>query len=100
MQIYADVIGKPMLVAKSQETCALGGAIFGAVVGGAYSKVKKAQKNMCSTKKKIYYPDRKNLLIYKKLYKLYKDLHDSFGTKEYKENLYHVMKDLLQIKKG
>ena len=100
MQIYADVIGKPMLIAKSQETCALGGAIFGAVVGGAYSKVEKAQKNMCSTKKKIYYPDRKNLLIYKKLYKLYKDLHDSFGTKKYKENLYHVMKELLQIKKG
>ena len=100
MQIYADVIGKPMLIAKSQETCALGGVIFGAVVGGAYSTVENAQKNMCSTKTKIYYPDKKNHLIYKKLYKLYKDLHDSFGTKEYKENLYHIMKELLQIKKG
>ncbi|MCK4401393.1 ribulokinase [bacterium] len=100
MQIYADVIGKPMLIAKSQETCALGGTIFGAVIGGAYSKVENAQKNMCSAKKKIYSPDKKNHLIYKKLYKLYKDLYDSFGTKEYKENLYHVMKKLLEIKEN
>jgi ribulose kinase len=34
MQIYADVTGHPMQVSRSAQTCALGAAIFGAVVGG------------------------------------------------------------------
>jgi sugar (pentulose or hexulose) kinase len=29
MQIYADIIGKPMKVSQSEQTCALGAAIFG-----------------------------------------------------------------------
>ncbi|MCE9519042.1 MAG: ribulokinase, partial [Verrucomicrobia bacterium] len=34
MQIYADIIGRPMKVSRSEQTCALGAAIFGAAAGG------------------------------------------------------------------
>ena len=34
MQIYADVIGQEIEIARSSQTCALGSAIFGAVVVG------------------------------------------------------------------
>ncbi len=37
MQIYADVCNRPMKISRSAQTCALGAAIFGAVVGGAHA---------------------------------------------------------------
>ena len=46
MQIYADVCNRPMKISRSAQTCALGAAIFGAVVGGAYKTVEQAQRKM------------------------------------------------------
>ena len=49
MQIYADVTGRPMKISRSAQTCALGAAIFGAVVGRAYASVEQAQRKMTGT---------------------------------------------------
>ncbi len=38
MQIYADVCNRPMKISRSAQTCALGAAIFGAVVGRRLSR--------------------------------------------------------------
>src|SRR5438477_1402036 len=46
MQIYADVTGRPMKISRSGQTCALGAAISGAVVAGAYPDFKRAQAAM------------------------------------------------------
>ena len=50
MQIYADVCNRPMKISRSAQTCALGAAIFGAVVGGAYDDVEQAQQKMTGVK--------------------------------------------------
>ncbi|NQU21787.1 MAG: ribulokinase, partial [Candidatus Nealsonbacteria bacterium] len=50
MQIYADVCNRPMKISRSAQTCALGAAIFGAVVGGAYKRTEQAQKKMTGVK--------------------------------------------------
>jgi L-ribulokinase len=49
---------------------------------------------------KSYEPIEENHQVYKKLYKLYRQLHDSFGTKEWQGGMYNVMKDLLEIRDG
>ena len=57
MQIYADVCNRPMKVSRSAQTCALGSAIFGAVVGGAYTSVGAAQAAMTGVKERVFEPD-------------------------------------------
>jgi L-ribulokinase len=97
MQIYADVFGRPVKVSRSAQTCALGSAIFGAVVGGAYPNVQEAQAAMTGYKEHVYQPEPGAVAVYAKLYALYRDLHDAFGTDDWQGNLGHVMKQLLDI---
>ena len=98
MQVYADVCNRPMKVSRSGQTCALGAAIFGAVAGGAFAKVEEAQATMTATKEKVYEPNPKAVAVYAELYKIYKTLHDAFGTKEWSGSLFNVMKDLIDIR--
>ena len=98
MQIYADVCNRPMKISRSAQTCALGAAIFGAVAGGAYKTVQRAQRNMTGVKGKIYRPNQAAAKTYAELYGLYRVLHDAFGTNRAQQNLGHVMKQLIAIR--
>ncbi len=102
MQIYADVIGRPMKVSRSSQTCALGAAIAGAVAAGkaagGHADVAAAQKAMTGLKKKVYTPNVRAHAVYTELYRLYRQLHDAFGTPSWQGNLHNVMKDLLEIR--
>ena len=102
MQIYADVTGRPMKISRSQQTCALGAAIAGAVVAGkkagGYTNFAAAQKAMTGLKPRVFKPNAKAHAIYKELYKLYHTLHDAFGTRDWTGNLHNVMKQLLDIR--
>ncbi len=98
MQIYADVIGRPMKISRSSQTCALGAAIAGAVVAGVYPDYATAQQAMTGLKPHVFKPDPAAHAVYRELYSLYKALHDAFGTKDWNGNLYHVMKKLIEIR--
>ena len=98
MQIYADVTGRPMKISRSAQTCALGAAIAGAVVAGGHRDYAEAQKSMTGVKKQVFTPDPPAHAVYKELYALYRTLHDAFGTRQWKGNLYDVMKRLLEIR--
>jgi len=103
MQTYADILGRPMKVSRSDQTPALGAALFGAVAAGkeksGYQSAEEAQKKMTGVKK-VYHPHPEHHEIYNKIYPLYKKLHDAFGTKEWKGNLHHVMKDLIALREA
>ena len=98
MQIYADVIGRTMEVSRSTQTCALGSAMAGAVVGGAHKSFTVAAGAMTGTMKKKYIPNTAAVKIYNRLYALYRRLHDIHGTKAFAENQYDLMKELLAIR--
>ncbi|HYG21505.1 MAG TPA: ribulokinase [Verrucomicrobiae bacterium] len=98
MQIYADVTGRPMKISRSAQTCALGSAVAAAVAAGVYPNFATAQKKMTGLKATVYKPNAKAHAVYKDLYKLYRQIHDAFGTKDWNGNLYNVMKDLIEIR--
>jgi len=98
MQIYADVSGRPMKISRSAQACALGAAVFGAVVGGAYKTTRQAQRKMTGVKTRIYRPNKAAVAVYAELYKLYRVLHDAFGTARFKGRLDHVMKELIAVR--
>ncbi len=98
MQIYADVCNRPMKVSRSAQTCALGAAIFGAVVGGVYRTTEDAQRRMTGVKAKVFRPNKAAAAVYAELYTLYRKLHDSFGTPNGPGDLYPIMKQLIAIR--
>jgi L-ribulokinase len=98
MQIYADVTGRPMKISRSAQTCALGAAIAGAVVAGAYRGYAPAQKAMTGLKPRVFKPDPAKHAVYGRIYRIYKTLHDAFGTSEWQGNLHEVMKELIEIR--
>ena len=102
MQIYADVTGRPMKISRSAQTPALGAAMAGAVVAGkkagGHTGYRAAQKAMSGLKPKVYLPNRRARAVYAELYALYKQLHDGFGTAEWRGTMNNVMKDLLAIR--
>ena len=83
MQIYADVLGRPMLLAGSAQTPALGAAISAAVAAGAdaggYSTFEEAQARMTSLRDERFDPDPGAQSAYDELFAMYRELHDSFG---------------------
>ena len=97
MQIYADIANRPVKVAASHQTCALGAAIYGAIAAGAYKDCAEAQEKLCRFQERFYMPVPENAAVYEKLYAIYIKLHDAFGVKGAAGDLYSVMKDLLAI---
>lgn len=97
MQCYADIINKPMKVSQSEQTCALGAAIFGAAAAGA-GDIGSLQAKVTKTREKVYHPIPENVAVYSELYALYRTLHDAFGTADWSGKINHVMKQLLDIR--
>lgn len=98
MQIYADVLNRPIFLSRSAQTCALGSAIAGALVGGAYPAIEPAIEAMTGVKRKIYRPIPAHVAVYRELYGQYKILHDAFGVAARHTVLADLMKNLLALK--
>ncbi|MCB0638473.1 MAG: ribulokinase, partial [Lewinella sp.] len=57
MQVMADVLGRPIKVARSEQTCALGAAMFAATTAGLFTDVSQAMSQMGSGFDAEYQPD-------------------------------------------
>ncbi|PPK85198.1 L-ribulokinase [Neolewinella xylanilytica] len=71
MQTMADVMNRPIRIAKSEQTCALGAAMFAAVSAGKYDNVSKAMEKMGGGFDAEYQPDADRAAVYEGLYQRY-----------------------------
>ncbi|MEG2203189.1 MAG: ribulokinase [Christensenellaceae bacterium] len=98
MQVYANIIRKPIKISGSAQGPALGAAIFGAVAAGSasggYDDIFEAARKMGKLKDITYIPNEQDAKIYDQIYHEYSVLHDYFGRGEN-----DVMKRLKKIKK-
>ncbi len=74
MQIVADVLNKPIKVARSEQAGALGAAMAAAVAAKIHSDIFEAQEKMGRGIETEYYPIPENAARYKILYEKYKKL--------------------------
>lgn len=98
MQIYADIMGRPLSISRSAQTAALGAAIAGAVAAGAFPSFAEATETMTALHPRVFQPNPDAQKTYDRLYALYHRIHDSFGVKGTQNDLSDVMKELLTIR--
>ncbi len=79
MQIYADILRRPLSVIRSSQGPALGSAIHAAVAAGAYSDVPTAAAEMGGRTEAAFVPDPDRAEVYDRLYAEYRALHDYFA---------------------
>jgi L-ribulokinase len=83
MQIYADILGRPITVASSTQPVALGSAILGALaagkVNGGYDNPEEAVLRMVTEAKTVYRPNERASVVYDGAYGTYSKLHYLFG---------------------
>ncbi len=99
LQVYADVLGRPITVAASGEACALGAAICGAAAAGC-APVEELAARMVPPPSRRFRPDPGAREVYERLYRLYLDLHDHFGGVAASADLASLMKELLAIRRA
>lgn len=74
MQMMSDVLNMPIRIVKSEQTCALGAAMFGATAAGIFSKVEEAVEAMGAGFEKTYEPNPDLVDHYHKKYNSYRSL--------------------------
>jgi L-ribulokinase len=99
MQIFADVTGLEIRLAKQLMTCpALGSAMHAAVAAGGqaggYDSIVQAAEHMAAVQKHSYKPNAQRHGVYNHLFREYQLLHDYFGRGEN-----DVMKRLKELRK-
>jgi L-ribulokinase len=76
-QVYANVLGRPVLVPSSKVT-GVGSAIFAFMAAGAFKTIGEAQDKICPPHK-VYEPEKSAQKVYESLYKYYRQIYFAFG---------------------
>jgi L-ribulokinase len=76
-QVYANVLGRPVLVPGSKVT-GIGSAIFAFMAAGIFASLDEAQQKICPSYT-VYEPQPEAQAVYGELYEMYKKLYFDFG---------------------
>jgi L-ribulokinase len=97
-QVYADVLGKPVLVPDGVPT-GFGAGIFAGMAAGFYPDATAAQDAICLPFKTIQ-PRPEHRLVYDRLYGMFKEAYFAFGTGQAGPNLGRILPYLKQLSAG
>jgi L-ribulokinase len=81
LQVYADVMQRPLSLIGSEQGPALGSALHAAVAAGAYPDVRAAAAVLGRKRPAAVRPDPASADVYDELYSEYRALHDYFGRR-------------------
>ena len=76
-QVYANVLGQPVLV-PSKRVTSLGSAIFAFMAAGAFKTIEEAQDKICPGHT-VFTPEPMAQKVYNSLYALYHRIYFGFG---------------------
>ena len=86
LEIYANVLKRPMKISASDQTAALGSAMYAAAAAGAelggFDSVAEASRSLAKLKETVYEPDAEDAAVYDRLSALYRELAAAFDPKE------------------
>jgi len=97
-QVYANVLGRPVLVPSSKVT-GLGSAIFAFLAAGSFKTINEAQRKVCPSYT-IFEPQPETQPVYEQLYDLYRKIYFDFGRPSEKSAFGTVLPKLIQIARG
>src|SRR5438067_3794581 len=93
-QVYANVLGRPVLV-PAGNVVSLGSAIFAFLAAGVFKTVEEAQDRICP-KYRTFEPDPSSKRTYDKLYALLSKVYFAFGQKQ-SGDFGNVLPELIQL---
>ena len=96
-QVYANVLGRPVLVPGGKVT-GLGSAIFAFLAAGTFKTITEAQQKICPAHT-VYEPQTGTQESYRQLYELYRKIYFEFGSPA-GASFGHVLPKLIQIARG
>jgi L-ribulokinase len=94
-QVYANVLGRPVLVPSSKVT-GLGSAIFAFLAAGTFRTIEKAQQKICP-EHTTFLPQGGEQKVYDQLYPLYRRLYFGFGDPKSGSEFANVLPTLIEI---
>ncbi|HEX8942214.1 MAG TPA: ribulokinase [Gemmatimonadaceae bacterium] len=95
-QVYANVLGKPVLVPERPIT-GLGSAIFAFLAAGVFDSIDDAQRALCPPYR-VFQPDEREAATYERLYAMYKSLYFAMGDPHSSAvHVGHVLPELRRI---
>ena len=94
-QVYANVLGRPVLVPSSKVT-GVGSAIFAFLAAGVFKTVDEAQQKICP-KHTVFNPKPEDQKTYDELYALYRRVYFDFGKPGSESRFGDVLPKLIQV---
>ncbi len=94
-QVYANVLGRPVLVPSSKVT-GLGSAIFAFLAAGTFRTIEEAQERVCPAHR-TFTPQAGAQATYEELYSLFRRVYFGFGKSGQANDYGDVLPKLIQI---